>query len=556
VSQFHLTDPANPSEVIAVTNISGLTWTVTRGSENTTPVTHLPNFVVYQVVTAGYYNSNGQLISAQDGQGNQGVNVLVNPTINSMASATQASAISSGGTTGSPQVIAGNVNYSLIDGGYDDVIETSSVGVLKIQGAHDRIFGSLATHSGINWGSYNEIYNASYSVIGGGTGHTVASDGSVIAGGEGNTVTGSSYLAAIGGGSSQIAYGNWPVVAGGTGSTAAASGATVGGGSAHKNFGASGTIAGGSSCQVGDGIVVTDGAMTSGSPNLACHTSTPFAAPVAVGSTVIVLTGGPAPAYNTTGNAPARAVPLVATIASITDTGDAVLSANAATTVSGGTVVIVTGDANGSYATIGGGYLNTIGVTAPASYATVVGGRSNDAEASYSAVLGGMNNSATMAYATAGGYQSQAYHYGGTAHSSGQFATQGDNQREVVHIWRQGVNSTSAYELRLDGQAQRLGLTNFNTAWRYTGEVLAKQTGGIITNAWHVEGVIAMAASVGTTVLKWSAVDVLYGDSTTATVTTTADTTNGALSVQFQDSGGGAVTWYVAADIQIRKITG
>ena len=54
VSQFHVADPAAPSEMILVTNVSGTTWTVTRGAEGTTPVTHSAGFTVYQVITAGF----------------------------------------------------------------------------------------------------------------------------------------------------------------------------------------------------------------------------------------------------------------------------------------------------------------------------------------------------------------------------------------------------------------------------------------------------------------------------------------------------------------------
>jgi hypothetical protein len=53
LTQFHVTDPAAYSEIIAVTNVSGATWTVTRGAENTVPVSHLPDFQVVQVSTAG-----------------------------------------------------------------------------------------------------------------------------------------------------------------------------------------------------------------------------------------------------------------------------------------------------------------------------------------------------------------------------------------------------------------------------------------------------------------------------------------------------------------------
>src|ERR1019366_5982898 len=182
--------------------------------------------------------------AAADGQGNNGVVVTENPAINSMASGVQASAILAGGITGSPNAISGVVNYSLIDGGYDDVIESTSVGVLKIGGAHNRIFGNSASHSAIHWGSFHVLENGSYAVISGGTGHTVASDGAVIAGGESNTIPPSSQEAAVGGGSANVAYGAFSTVAGGTAGYTGANEATVSGGSANENFGQYGVTAG------------------------------------------------------------------------------------------------------------------------------------------------------------------------------------------------------------------------------------------------------------------------------------------------------------------------
>jgi hypothetical protein len=53
-SQFHVIDEAATSEVISVISVSGTTWTVVRGAESTTPVTHTGGFTIIQVVTAGY----------------------------------------------------------------------------------------------------------------------------------------------------------------------------------------------------------------------------------------------------------------------------------------------------------------------------------------------------------------------------------------------------------------------------------------------------------------------------------------------------------------------
>src|SRR5688572_20990731 len=51
-TQFYIADPAAPTELILVTNVSGTTWSVTRGADSTTPVTHSAGFTVKNVVPA------------------------------------------------------------------------------------------------------------------------------------------------------------------------------------------------------------------------------------------------------------------------------------------------------------------------------------------------------------------------------------------------------------------------------------------------------------------------------------------------------------------------
>jgi parallel beta-helix repeat protein len=74
---FHVADPAFPSEVIAVTDTSGASWTVTRGAEGSTPVAHSPGFIVKQVLSAGVlanlrdapavFNVKTEFLAAGDG---------------------------------------------------------------------------------------------------------------------------------------------------------------------------------------------------------------------------------------------------------------------------------------------------------------------------------------------------------------------------------------------------------------------------------------------------------------------------------------------------------
>src|SRR6185437_6682095 len=54
-TQFHVADVALNSEMISVINVSGTTWTVIRGDEGTTPVSHGAGFTIYQVASAGAY---------------------------------------------------------------------------------------------------------------------------------------------------------------------------------------------------------------------------------------------------------------------------------------------------------------------------------------------------------------------------------------------------------------------------------------------------------------------------------------------------------------------
>jgi hypothetical protein len=52
-TQMRLVDPAAPSEVMLLTNLSGTAGTVTRGVEGTTPVTHSAGFTVNAVASGG-----------------------------------------------------------------------------------------------------------------------------------------------------------------------------------------------------------------------------------------------------------------------------------------------------------------------------------------------------------------------------------------------------------------------------------------------------------------------------------------------------------------------
>lgn len=53
-TQFAIADQAAPTEILWVTNMSGTTWTVIRGEEGTTPVTHAAGATFQQVITSAH----------------------------------------------------------------------------------------------------------------------------------------------------------------------------------------------------------------------------------------------------------------------------------------------------------------------------------------------------------------------------------------------------------------------------------------------------------------------------------------------------------------------
>ena len=74
-TQLHVADISANSEIILVTNISGATWTVTRGAEGTTPVAHTAGFTVYQVTPGGWLGPAASQLAAPPGD--ESMRVLV-----------------------------------------------------------------------------------------------------------------------------------------------------------------------------------------------------------------------------------------------------------------------------------------------------------------------------------------------------------------------------------------------------------------------------------------------------------------------------------------------
>ena len=115
ISQFHIADPAAPSELVLVTNMTGggnNTWSVIRGADSTTPVAHAAGFTVTNVISAGWLNTvaAGLTFPLTVGEGGTG------------GTAVTAYSVLAGGTTATSPVQAvtagaGSIGYVLTTNG-------------------------------------------------------------------------------------------------------------------------------------------------------------------------------------------------------------------------------------------------------------------------------------------------------------------------------------------------------------------------------------------------------------------------------------------------------
>lgn len=229
------------------------------------------------------------------------LNYTLNSSANDIQNATTngnvwSNVILGGGNTSFPNLINGNSSLRTIVGGYDNIIgrdanSFAGDGIATIAsqilgGAHHRIFlngdttqsptsipvntgaTTQPTHSTIVGGSYNQIRNGDYNIIGGGnncviqekkvTSDAAKGEGVVIGGGFLNKGYGN--YAVIGGGNTNTVENRFSVIAGGNnnsiltpqdGSAVAVSSSTIGGGNGNIiNCSNNATIAGGTSNKI------------------------------------------------------------------------------------------------------------------------------------------------------------------------------------------------------------------------------------------------------------------------------------------------------------------
>jgi hypothetical protein len=240
--------------------------------------------------------------------------------------------------------------------------------------------------------------------------------------------------------------------------------------------------------------------------------------------------------------------------------------------------VVAGGDSNsasGNYSSTGGGSGNQAITT----YSVIAGGQSNTAGTNTRTTVGGggFNTASGISSTITGGYvntaDAEGSHVSGGVYGSSRgivgnavfpacnvpiASAAGISQAALLIL---GVETTDATSTKLRSNVSAAGTTNQvilpnNSAYFFTGEVIAGKTGAGDTKGWTVEGVIKRGANAASTALVGTAtVTSLYADAGAATwaITATADTTNGGLAITVTGQAATTIRW--VAQIRTTEMT-
>ena len=436
--------------------------------------------------------------------------------------------------TGATQVASGSA--SVVGGG-----QNNTAGVLNSTvggGLNNAIGGGYGTIGG---GYNNSVSNGGFNFIGGGNSNTNNGTTAVLVGGSTNTSSG--LYGVVGGGFTNSTTANAAVTTQ-SGTMNATTAVTLSGSNANIKVGQyiTGTsIAGDTYVAAISGTSLTLSKVASGSSTSTLSFFTPHGVVVgggnnqATGSYSFIGGGGDA---GTAGNRNVASGAWSSVVGGLKNTA----SGSGSFVGGGGTDGGATASANtatGAASFIGGGLSNFNG-----SYAGVIsGGFSNTASAIGSAIAGGAAHTTNSDYsAIMGGYLGTTRSIIGNhvfpACNIAVASASGVSQAALLIL---GTQTTDATATVLRCNTSAAGTTNQvilpnNSAYFFTGEVVAGVTGGGNTKGWTIEGVIKRGANAASTALVGTpTVTSTYADAGASTwvIAVTADTTNGGLAVTF-----------------------
>lgn len=205
------------------------------------------------------------------------------------------------------------------------------------------------------------------------------------------------------------------------------------------------------------------------------------------------------------------------------------------------------------------GYLNTSSQTgsvtigynnqSSGTYSTAIGS-SNTASAAYGTSIGA-NNNASGQYSLALGYYSSAFTiYGRQSYASGRFIANGDSQTSLF-VLRAETATNTATTVTTNGSgafSNNQVILSDDSAYRFKGIIVGKETGTLNVAAWDVDGFIVRGTGVATAQLVIGNVNLVSNIPGWGTPTLAADTTNGGLRVQVTGATGVNIRWTCKLD--------
>lgn len=210
----------------------------------------------------------------------------------------------------------------------------------------------------------------------------------------------------------------------------------------------------------------------------------------------------------------------------------------------------------GSLCTASGIYSVSVGRLNTASNTNSVAIGNQSTSSGNGSVTLGQSNQATDDYAQAFGFSARSNLFGKFAYASGYLVTAGDTQ-QGVYVLSKALSGATSGALTTDHAAgstdNQIVLPN-NSAFTFSGTVVARRSAALGTQCagWEIKGLIRREGSAGTTTLIASTVTVI-SNVPGYSLTLSADTTNGALSIVGSGVAGQDTNWL--ATVSVSELT-
>jgi hypothetical protein len=163
------------------------------------------------------------------------------------------------------------------------------------------------------------------------------------------------------------------------------------------------------------------------------------------------------------------------------------------------------------------------------------------------AIAFGNNAYANAEHAIAMGYYTSAFSVRGRWVTGQVNTVTGDCQKSIFCLSTRTTNNTATTLVSGFGAGAPSAINQVNlqnqSAYRFKGTIIGKQSGSTNAAAWDVDGLIVRGANAASTTLLISNVTLVQNTPAWGTPTLTADTTNGGLQVQVTGAAATNIQW-------------